>query len=347
MIGQWLKDLKYLAAYINPALAVFGLYAGGIWSFTNVIFVFLMVPLIDHFSKNNPNNLSEDEKVSKGKQKYFDWILYFNLPILLFVILLFGTFLDQKDFSLTEIIGNTWSVGIVVGTCGINVGHELGHRKSNFDQLMAQLLLTPALYTHFFVEHNRGHHKYVATSIDPATAQKGEILYFFWFKSILKSYMSAWNIQLNLLNKKNLSFLSFKNTMLNLTFLMLFYLIVLLTLFSFVTVMIIVCSGIIGVLLLETINYLEHYGLRRNTLPNAGFERVKPKHSWNANFNFGRIVLYELTRHSDHHFLASKKYQLLDNHEDSPQLPYGYPAMMLVALIPPLWFKIMNPRLPN
>jgi alkane 1-monooxygenase len=347
MIGQWLKDAKYLAAYINPALAVFGLYAGGVWSFTNVTFVFLIVPLIDHFSKSNPNNLSDEKKETIEKQKYFDYILYFNLPILIFVIYLFGTFLDQKDFSLIEIIGNTWSVGIVIGTCGINVAHELGHRKSKFDQSMAQLLLTPALYTHFFVEHNRGHHKYVATTFDPATAQKGEILYFFWFKSIAKSYASAWKIQKVLLNKRKESFWSLKNTMLNLTILLFLYVLILLALFNLSSVLIIVCSGIVGVFLLETINYLEHYGLRRNILVNSGFERVKPKHSWNANFNFGRIVLYELTRHSDHHYLASKKYQLLDHCEDSPQLPFGYPAMMLVALIPRLWFKIMDPLLPE
>ncbi|MGB5264904.1 MAG: alkane 1-monooxygenase [Lutimonas sp.] len=347
MIGPWFKELKYLAAYINPALTVIGLYAGGIWSFTNVIFVFLMVPLIDHFSPNDASNLSQEQKSLYAKQKYFDWILYLNLPILLLVIYLYGNSLDKNTFSLFEIVGNTWSVGIVIGTCGINVGHELGHRKSKFDQLMAQLLLTPAFYTHFFVEHNRGHHKYVATPIDPATAQKGEVLYFFWFKSILKSYSSAWKIQRNLLKRNKQSFWGFKNTMLNLTLLQFFYLSLLLTLFNLSTVLIIVCAGIIGIFLLETINYLEHYGLSRKTLSHAGFERVKPRHSWNANFSFGRIVLYELTRHSDHHFLANKKYQLLDHHDDSPQLPFGYPTMMLVALVPPLWFKMMHPLLPE
>ena len=247
MIGQWFKELKYLAAYINPALTIFGLYAGGIWSFTNVIFVFLMVPLIDHFSTSDTTNLSREEKSFYGKQKYFDWILYLNLAILLLVIYLFGTLLDRNNFSIFEIIGNTWSVGIVIGTCGINVGHELGHRKSKFDQSIAQLLLTPALYTHFFVEHNRGHHKYVATILDPATAQKGEVLYAFWFKSIFKSYSSAWKIQKDLLKKNNQSFWSLHNTMLNLTFLQFFYLFILLTLFNLSSVLIIVCAGVIGV----------------------------------------------------------------------------------------------------
>ena len=107
----------------------------------------------------------------------------------------------------------------------------------------------------------------------------------------------------------------------------------------------VVLAGVIGFLLLETINYVEHYGLRRELLPSGNYEPVKPRHSWNANQELGRIMLYELTRHSDHHYLASKKYQVLDHHDDSPQLPAGYPTCMLMALVPPLWFRVMDKRI--
>lgn len=116
---------------------------------------------------------------------------------------------------------------------------------------------------------------------------------------------------------------------------------------SWSSLVIIVLSGFIGILLLETINYLEHYGLRRKKLENGRYERVRPIHSWNANYQFGRIVLYELTRHSDHHYLASKKYQVLDHHEEAPELPFGYPMMILIALVPPLWFHLMDKRIPK
>jgi alkane 1-monooxygenase len=105
--------------------------------------------------------------------------------------------------------------------------------------------------------------------------------------------------------------------------------------------------AVVGFLLLETINYIEHYGLRRARLANGRYEKVEAKHSWNANYELGRILLYELTRHSDHHYKANKKYQLLDHHDSSPQLPFGYPASMLIALLPPIWFKLINPRLPQ
>ena len=223
----------------------------------------------------------------------------------------------------------------------------MGHRKINFKQYFAQILLTPALYTHFFIEHNRGHHKHVATPLDPASANKGEAIYTFWLRSVLNGYVSAWNIEKKRLEKKGKKFWSWSNSMVRISVLQLSYIITVFLLLSTKMALLVLLSGIIGVLLLETINYLEHYGLRRNKLASEGYERVLPKHSWNANFSFGRIVLYELTRHSDHHYLASKKYQLLNHHEASPQLPFGYPAMMLVALIPPFWFKMMDPLLPN
>lgn len=124
------------------------------------------------------------------------------------------------------------------------------------------------------------------------------------------------------------------------------YLLTLSLFISWQHVVIVAGSGLIGILLLETINYLEHYGLRRKRLENGRYERVRPVHSWNANYQIGRIVLYELTRHSDHHFIASKKYQVLDHHEEAPELPFGYPMMILIALVPPLWFKLMDKRLP-
>ena len=123
------------------------------------------------------------------------------------------------------------------------------------------------------------------------------------------------------------------------------YLVALITLFNFQTFLVLTLSGIIGVLLLETVNYIEHYGLLRKKLPSGKYERVLSKHSWNSNHELGRIILYELTRHSDHHYMASKKYQVLEHYDDSPQLPYGYPTSMIMSLIPPLWFKVMNKRL--
>lgn len=125
------------------------------------------------------------------------------------------------------------------------------------------------------------------------------------------------------------------------------YLVLVLILFGLPTLWFALGAALVGFLLLETVNYIEHYGLLRQKMPSGRYERVKEIHSWNSNHVLGRIMLYELTRHSDHHYISSKKYQVLDCHEDSPQMPFGYPTSMVLSLLPPLWFKIMNKRIPN
>ncbi len=342
-----MKDLKYLAAYINPMIALVGLLLGGIATYFNVIFVFVLVPIFDYLGSNSIKNLDLKEIENEKNKKVFDWLLYLNVPILYGVLFFFIYTLETKNWSVFELVGNTISMGIVIGTCGINVAHELGHRKSKTERILAQVLLIPALYIHFFIEHNRGHHKNVATKLDPASAEKGELLYVFWFKSIIGGYLNAWKLENERYLKKKIGSRILKNKMAVFSLVQLIYLTILFLLVSWQTFVATVVAGIVGVLLLETINYLEHYGLRRKLLETNKYERVLPKHSWNANYFFGRIVLYELTRHSDHHYIASKKYQLLEHHENSPQLPFGYPMMMLIAFIPPLWFKIVDSKIPN
>lgn len=342
-----MKDLKYLAAYINPALAAGGLLLGGGWVWMNVIFVFVLVPVFDQIGKASGENLDEPVRTEKLKKRLFDWLLYLNLPVLYGVIGLFVYQLLHTTMGTSELIGNILSVGIVIGTCGINVAHELGHRTNRFEQIIAWMLLLPAHYQHFFVEHNRGHHKHVATPLDPASAVMGMNLYTFWFRSVTGSYQSAWRIEKDRLKKGNTSSISHRNYMIWFTVCEFLYLLILYLSGGWGLLWPVFLAGIVGILLLETINYLEHYGLRRKQTEGGKFERVLPVHSWNSNHQFGRIVLYELTRHSDHHYKASKKYQVLDHHDESPQLPLGYPAMILVALLPPLWFRMMDRRIPD
>ncbi len=342
-----MKDLKYLAAYINPLLAVFGLLVGGFLAWGAVIFSFVLIPIFDQIGPVDTSNVDDATRQTLLGKRIFDWLLYLNVPVVFFIVGLFVSVINASTLTNVELIGNLLSVGIVIGSCGINVAHELGHRKAAYEQRLGQILLIPALYMHFFIEHNRGHHKFVATDEDPASAKKGDWLFWFWIKSLIGSYLSAWKLEAERLQKKDISIWSFKNQMIQFTVIQLIYLAILSYFTTVFGVLIIAASGLVGILLLETINYLEHYGLRRKKLDNGRYERVRPVHSWNANYQIGRIVLYELTRHSDHHYIASKKYQVLDHHEDAPELPFGYPMMILIALVPPLWFKIMDKRIPS
>jgi alkane 1-monooxygenase len=200
---------------------------------------------------------------------------------------------------------------------------------------------------HFYIEHNFGHHLHVATPEDGATAKYNQSVYSFWFTSVTKQYFDAWKNQKILLKTKNSSFISIKNDMIWYHLIQPLYLFVIYYLFSFEVMIFALAVGIISFLFLECINYIEHYGLQRLKLASGRYERVQPHHSWNSDFNIGRITLYELTRHSDHHYKSSKRYQVLDSYKESPTLPVGYPASILLSFIPPLWFWIMNSRVPN
>ena len=342
-----MKDLKYLAAFSIPLVAFLGVTFKEIYVFATPVFAFVFLPILELIFPIDEHNLTDDEKESKLKNLLFDWLLYLNVP-LVFGLLIYALIeLTTQTLATYEIIGFVFSVGIVLGVNGINVAHELGHRQASKQRFLGKALLLPSLYMHFYIEHNFGHHLHAATPEDPATAKYNQSVYSFWLTSTFRQYMSAWEIQMRLLRNYKLSFWSLRNDMLWYVIIQVLYLELLFFAFGFLGFVFALACGIVGFLLLETVNYIEHYGLRRSKTASGRYERVKEIHSWNSNHVLGRIVLYELTRHSDHHFISSKKYQVLDCHEDSPQLPFGYPTSMVISLCPPLWFSIMNKRVPK
>ena len=342
-----MKDLKYLAAFSIPLVCLLGLYFKGYWVWATPIFGFVCIPILELIFPVDTDNLKPDEADSKLKKKLFDWLLYLNLPVV-FGLVLYGLFIVSNTYLETyEFVGLIFSVGIVLGVNGINVAHELGHRQTTNERFLGKALLLPSFYMHFYIEHNFGHHLHAATPEDPATARYNQSVYSFWLTSTLRQYVSAWKIQNKLLNSNKQPFFSNKNDMFWYSVFQIAYVISVVIVFGITALLFALFAGIIGFILLETVNYIEHYGLLRIKTTSGRYERVKEMHSWNSNHVIGRIVLYELTRHSDHHYKTTKKYQILDCHDESPQMPYGYPTSMVLAMIPPLWFGIMNKRVPK
>lgn len=342
-----MNSLKYLAAFTIPVSAYIGIGLEGYWSFTTPIYSFILIPILEILLSRNTENLSENSRESRRINPVFDLMLYANIPIVFLLIWIVGTKVSSGSYEVYEYFGFAFSLGIVLGTNGINVAHELGHRQTSPERFLGKLLLLPSFYMHFYIEHNFGHHLNAATPEDPATARYNQSVYNFWATSVFRQYTSAWRIQRALLKKAGLSFFNFRNDMLWYAIIQLGYITGLYVLFGGFTTLFLMLCGVIGFILLETVNYIEHYGLLRLKKPSGRYERVREIHSWNSNHVIGRIILYELTRHSDHHYKSSKKYQLLDYHNSSPDMPYGYPTSMVLSLIPPLWFRIMNPRVPE
>lgn len=342
-----MKDLKYLAAFSIPVIAFIGLYFKGSLVFLTPVYAFVMIPLLELIFPVDTYNLSSEESNHKLKRKIFDWLLYLNLPVV-YGLFFFGIYeVSTSTLATYELIGMIISVGIVLGVNGINVAHELGHRQNTNERFIGKALLLPSQYMHFYIEHNFGHHLHAATPEDPATAKYNQSVYSFWFTSVVRQYSNAWSIQNKLLKNNYHRFFSVHNDMLWYTIFQMAFLVVIFVLFGQIGLLFAFSAGVIGFLLLETVNYIEHYGLMRLKTKSGRYERVKEMHSWNSNHVIGRIVLYELTRHSDHHFKSSKKYQILDCHDESPQMPFGYPTSMVLAMVPPLWFRIMNKRVPR
>lgn len=339
--------MKYLWAYSIPVVTFLSLFFQGIFSFSTAIFAFIIIPILETLLPIDTSNPPQNKLEKQGPSKWFNFLLYNNLIFVYGLLLYYLILISGTQIKLSEIVGLTLSVGIMLGSNGINVAHELGHRNQVFEKIIAKLLLLPSLYMHFFIEHNHGHHLEVATPKDPSTAKFNQNIFEFWVQTVLGTYKNAWKIQLKLNKLEKRSLFSLNSDLFWFSILQFIYLLLIYQFFGLIGFYGAVAVAVVSFLLLETINYIEHYGLLRKQLPSGRYERVNTKHSWNSNHILGRIILYELTRHSDHHYKSTKKYQTLEHHNESPQLPYGYPTSMVLALVPPLWFWIMNSRVPK
>ena len=340
-----LKVAKYLSPLIVYILAFVSFTSTGFWCWLALIYAWIFIPLFELIIKPSESNLSQAEEEITKQNKAYDYVLYSIVIVQFIALFIFLTSLQQANLSNIDIIARVFTMGLLCGTFGINVGHELGHRVNKFEQTLAKILLMTSLYMHFFIEHNKGHHKNVATHEDPSSARKGEMVYVFYCRTIIFSYLSAWHIANEDCLKKNRVKISFKNEMIQAHIIQIFLVSIIYFLFGWMITIYFLIAALIGILLLETVNYIEHYGLSRNKLNENKYERAMPQHSWNSNHIIGRLMLFELSRHSDHHYLASRKYQILRHHENVPQMPTGYPGMMILSLFPPLWFYIMHKQI--
>lgn len=337
-----IRAYKYLTPVFVYVLALLSFTGNGFICWLALIYAWIIIPVSELFLKADPANMQSSEEELASKDKTYDYILY---SIVLFQYVALFIFLWQMKYSsygTNDAVARIFTMGLLCGTFGINVGHELGHRVKPFEQVLAKSLLLTSFYMHFFVEHNKGHHKNVATHEDPSSARLWEPVYFFYFRTIFYSYISAWKIANKDVAKKNKPVLSIYNEMIQMLLIQLSLLGIILLFFGWWVTLYFLAAAAIGILLLETVNYIEHYGLSRKQTGKGSYERAMPQHSWNSDHIIGRLMLFELSRHSDHHYLASRKYQLLRHHDNAPQMPTGYPGMMILSLIPPAWFYIMH-----
>ncbi|NWD46544.1 alkane 1-monooxygenase [Pseudomonas gingeri] len=374
----WLGTLPMATPLLSGIFAIITGVQSLWWS--GVLVIFGLIPMIDGLLGEDRSNPPETIVPDLEKQTYYRWIIYACVALMCLSVIstawmavsgidwIIGGGLLRLSQALhlqgglaglagfiTEraqvhgsvgwftYLGMAMSTGAATGIA-INIAHELGHKTRPLEQFLAKLALAPTFYGHFFVEHNRGHHVRVATPEDPASSRLGESFWSFLPRSVWFSLRSAWHLERERLHKQGLATLHWKNTVLTAWLFSVVLWSGLILWLGVAVIPFLVIQGIYGFSLLEVVNYVEHYGLLRQKLPNGRYERCSPRHSWNSNRIVTNIFLFQLQRHSDHHAYPTRSYQALRHFDESPQLPYGYASMIVWAYVPFLWRRLMDHR---
>ena len=341
----WLLGLIIPALVVTSWLAVKATGLGVFW-WAGPITMFGIIPMLDYLVGPDTENPPESVLAWLEKDPYYRWATYLYLPTQ-YLSLLLACWLWSGGGWLTmgwiDKIGLMLTVG-GIGGIAINTAHELGHTRARAEKWLSKVALAQTWYGHFFVEHNRGHHLRVATMEDPASSRMGESLYSFVPRSVMGGVRSAWNLERRRFERKGKSPWTPRNDVLNAWLMSIALFTALVIWFGIGLLPWLIGQAIIGLCLLETINYLEHYGLRRQKRPDGHYDQVRPSHSWNSSSVMANVFLFHLQRHSDHHANPMRRYQALFHADDAPQLPAGYATMVLLAMFPALWRRVMDRR---
>src|ERR1700710_58516 len=316
----------------------------GVFWFWGPLFIFGVMPFLDTLIGKDSSNPPDSVVKYLEQDRYYRWCTYAFIPLQVVALVGGAALLAGDDLGLVEKLGLALTLGCVNGI-GINTAHELGHKRASAERWLSKVALAPTGYGHFFIEHNRGHHVRVATPEDPASSRLGESFWAFLPRTVSGSLRSAWSIETARLDRLGKSHWSLHNDILGAWAMTLGLFAVLAIAFGPIVLPFLLLQAVIGFSLLEVVNYLEHYGLRRDKREDGRYERCLPEHSWNSNNVASNVLLYHLQRHSDHHANPTRRYQALRHVKEAPQLPTGYAGMIVLAWFPPLWRRVMAPRL--
>jgi alkane 1-monooxygenase len=338
----WVLGLIAPSCALLPSQLVLHTGAAVFW-WIGPIIVLIVIPVLDRVVGEDGSNPRDEDYELLSNDRYYRWCTYLFLPIQLTGLWIAGYMWAGDQLSVVDKLGLAATLGFVSGI-GINAAHELGHRVEHMERWLAKVALAQSGYGHFFVEHNRGHHVRVATPSDPASARMGESLWEFLPRSVSGGFRSAIALERERLTRKGHRWWSVHNHILQAWSMSLVLFGALLAVFGWQMLPYLLLQAVIGIALLETVNYVEHYGLLRASKPNGQYARCSPRDSWNSDRLVTNIFLFHLQRHSDHHANPGRRYQTLRSSKQAPQLPAGYATMIVFAAIPPLWRFVMDPR---
>lgn len=340
ILGLTMPLLPFLAVGLHQ------LTGWGVWLWLGPIVILGIVPLIDWAAGLDPSNPPDSVIKALEQDRYYRWLTYLFLPLQYAGFALAFWYIATGDLTLINKIGLAVTVGFI-GGLGINTAHELGHKKEAHERWLSKIALAQSCYGHFYIEHNRGHHVRVATPADPASSRVGESFYRFWPRTVFGSLASAWELESRRYSRRGQHPFRIGNDVINALLMTVALWAVMVVWLGPGIIPFLLIQAFIAITLLEAVNYLEHYGMLREIVGVPGkerYERVEPRHSWNSNNIATNVLLYHLQRHSDHHAHPTRRYQALRDEKGAPALPTGYASMILLALVPPMWNRVMDPR---
>jgi alkane 1-monooxygenase len=348
-----LKPLRFLTVFVVPALMPLAAWIGtrtgapDLAAAFPLFFLFVLLPLADYALGRDTRNPADEAGIARLEgQRAYAAITLLCVPVQLALVAWSGWWFTHADHSAAGALAWLLSQGVVSGVLGINVAHELIHKRGRLEPWAGGVLLCSVGYFGFKIEHVRGHHVHVSTPLDRSSARFGESVYPFMWSSLAGNLTAAWRLEAVRLRQAGLPWLHWRNEMLWWTALWLGFAGAMAAWLGPVGLVFFLLQGLFAALSLEIINYIEHYGLERRRV-DGRYERTTHHHSWNSSYRLSNLLLFQLQRHSDHHANARRRYQALLHHDDSPQLPGGYSAMFVLALVPPLWRRIIDPRVPG
>jgi len=335
--------IRFVLALVIPGAAFIGLALGGWWTWLAVVQSYVVFPVFDWLVPGDPRNPASHQEASLSARVGYRLLTASAVPIQFGLIAYGGYVVTAPGATAIEIIGAILAVGISSGGFGIVAAHELMHQR-RVERVLSRLLMSSVTYAHFCIEHVQGHHIHVGTPADPASAPRGQGFYRFLLQTTIGSWRSAWRIEVARLARKGQPILHPHNRILQDIVFSGALGAGAVLLWGWLGLVFFVGQSAIAVLELEAINYIEHYGLRRRETAPGVFEATTSRHSWNTHRRLTNQALFNLGRHADHHNHAGRRYQILRHEPEAPQMPAGYAAMLLLAFVPPLWRRVMDPR---
>lgn len=339
----WLLSLFWP---LLPVLGVYLAYISGLSIFYWLLPIefYIILPVLDGWIGKDPNNPPESAVPELEKDRYYRVLTWLTVPLHYFTMTVVCWVMATWELRWYDILGLVLSLGFV-NAVAINTGHELGHKNTRFEKWLAKISLAVVAYGHFMIDHNRGHHRYVATPDDCSSAAMGESVYRFALREMPGGWFRAWHLEQERLQQLDKPVWSLSNQFIQPWLITLTFYMGLVLAFGTILIPLLIAQALVGWFQLTTANYIEHYGLLRQKDENGQYLPCDPEHSWNSNQSLSNLIFYNLQRHSDHHANPVRRYQSLRNFEGLPELPGGYPKMYLISLFPFWWRRIMVPRL--